>query len=43
MFKSFKNKLLITAMIIGIIGLFTNPLFVGVGTIIALTGIFIKE
>lgn len=38
-----KNKFLIVAMCVGLIGLFTNPLLIFAGAIIALTGIFLNE
>jgi hypothetical protein len=41
--KNLKNGLLLAAMVLGIAGiLITNSAVVGIGAIVALTGIFLK-
>lgn len=38
-----RNYFLLPAMVLGVVGIFTNPLFLAAAFIIALTGLFIKE
>lgn len=40
--RNLRNYLLLTAMVLGIVGILTNPTLIGIGAIIALTGIFLQ-